>query len=139
MRLWPRSIRLIHWGLALAIFLDAFFLEDAPHRLTGYAAVAFVFGRLLLKFILKDKIPKARNPLALTVYLLMWFAVIALGVTGWLLGTDEYFGDENLETIHSWLNDGLLFLVLLHFIGIIKDAIYYRRKTWMGMISGRST
>ena len=138
MRFWPRSIRLIHWGLALAILLDAFILEDAPHRYAGYAAAALVFSRFTSAFILKDKIPKARNKLALAVYLLMWLAVIALGITGWMLGTDEYFGDEEIGNLHLQISDALLILVLLHFIGMIKDAIQYKRKTWMGMISGRA-
>lgn len=137
MRFWPRSIRLIHWGLALTILFDAFILEDAPHRYAGYAALAFVFARLALKFTLKEKIPKARNNLALTIYLLMWLDVIALALTGWMLGTDEYFGDESIGLLHNQMSDGLMVLIFLHLAGLGIDAYRFKRKSWMGMISGR--
>lgn len=162
--LWPWYIRLIHWGLALIILLDAFVLEegDPPHRYIGYVAVGFVLIRFVLGIVGKGKFnfkemsihPKkilfflkthftkehhfqGHNPLASLVYYLMWLDVIALAVTGWLLGTDEYFGDEGMEILHGQLSNGLIALVVIHLLGMTLDGILYKRKTWMGMISGR--
>jgi cytochrome b len=75
--------------------------------------------------------------LASWTYLLMWFCILSLGVTGFMLGTDLYFGEEWVEEIHVQFGDALQILILLHFIGIVLDAIQFKRKTWMGMINGR--
>lgn len=163
--LWPWYIRLIHWGLALIILLDAFVLEegDPPHRYIGYVAVGLILIRFFFGFFGKGKIhfkemsihPKkilfflkthftrehhfeGHNPLASLVYYVMWIDVILLAVTGWLLGTDKYFGDEGIEVFHGQLSDALIALVVIHLLGMILDAILYKRKTWMGMISGKA-
>lgn len=138
MRYWPWSIRLIHWGLALVIILDTFFVEDEAHRYLGYAGAGLIILRLFLGFTLKAKIPEPRNKMALTVYFLIWTDVIALAVTGWMLGLDAYFGDEQIETIHTQLSNFLIALVIIHLIGMVLDAIRNQRKTWMGMISGKA-
>lgn len=44
--------------------------------------------------------------------------VIALGVTGWLMGTDAYWGEEWLEDLHETLSDVLLACVALHVAGV---------------------
>jgi len=165
MVIWPWYIRLIHWGLALIILLDAFIIEegDPPHRYLGYIGVGLVLIRFFfgvfgkgqvrfqemsihprkILFFLKTHFNrthhfKGHNPLASLAYYLMWLDMIALAVTGWMLGTDEYFGDEKIELIHGQLSDFLIALVVIHLIGMTTDALLYKRKTWMGMISGKT-
>lgn len=162
--LWPMSIRLIHWSLALSILLNQFILEDGdpPHRYVGYLAVLIVFLRFyrgvkdntfanfkhfpmgishqikFLKNILKrDSSYEGHNPPASLIYFAIWSSVILLGISGWMLGLDAFWGDERVEEIHELLSDGLLVLTLIHLTGIIFDSLKFKRKTWMGMISGR--
>ncbi len=159
---WPVSVRIIHWALALTIILDAFFFEDDLHNYLGYLGATLVLLRLILGLTGKEHVrlsslplrltelkayfknhfigqahDEGHNPAASVVYLLMWLVVILLAVTGWMMGLDAYWGDETLHMIHSWLSNGLLVLVLFHLIGIILDAIIYKRQTWMAMISGK--
>lgn len=160
--MWPLSVRLIHWALAAVIILDMFWLEDELHNYAGYFGVTLIFLRLIIgirgkglerlsslplkfsdfEFYLRHHFSgkahyEGHNPAAWMVYFLMWLVVISLGVTGWMMGLDAYWGDEGLHNIHVYLSNALLFLIALHFIGMALDAIIYKRKTWMAMISGR--
>lgn len=163
-QIWPLWVRIFHWVLAVIIILDAFVLEDGdpPHRYLGYLALGIVLVRFLMGFVgkghenfknfpvgpshikkfLSTHFQKAHhyeghNPLASLTYFVMWFLVIALGVSGWMLGLDAFWGNEMVEEIHGLFSGALIALVVFHLIGISIDAILYKRKTWMGMISGK--
>lgn len=160
--MWPLSVRLIHWALALIILLDMFWLEDDLHNYAGYIGVFFVFLRIVIgmrgkgvhrlsslplklsdfRFYFRHHFQgkahyEGHNPAASLVYILMWLMVIFLGISGWMMGLDAYWGDENLHNIHNYLSNSLLILIVLHLIGVALDAIIYKRKTWMAMISGK--
>lgn len=162
--IWPRSVRLIHWSIALIVLLDAFGLEegDPPHRYLGYLGVGLVLMRVLqgvtgsgwvrfsnmplrprdFIFFFKNHFKgkahfEGHNPLASVVYLLIWSLVIGLAVTGWMFGLDAFWGSETLEEVHSQMSDALIALVIIHLCGVVLDAMIYRRKTWMGMFNGK--
>jgi cytochrome b len=162
---WGRSIRIIHWIVAGGVFLNQFVLEegDPPHHWIGYTVAALVVCRLLLGVVGKGAMSfrswplrlsdlkvffknhfigvehdyRAHNPLASYVYLVIWSVIIALGVTGWMMGLDAFWGEEWLEELHSVLADGLIALVILHLIGIMIDSYLFKRKTWLVMITGK--
>lgn len=164
--LWGRSIRVIHWMVAGGVLLNWFLLEegDPPHRWIGYAVATMVLCRIGLgvagqgamafrswslhwsdlKSFLKchfsriDHDYRTHNPLACYVYLVIWSVILALGVTGWMMGLDAFWGEEWLQDIHGALASGLMFLVLLHLVGIAVDSYLFKRKTWLGMITGKS-
>lgn len=132
--LWNLPARLLHWGVASCI-VAVFFLEggDPPHNWVGYVAAGMVIFRLVYGI---NKHFHRENVLARIVYVLIWVIVLALAITGWMYGLDKFWGEEWLHELHVNLSDALLWLVGLHLAGIIKDAVTYKRKTWMGMITG---
>lgn len=159
-------MRVLHWGLAIIVLLNLFWFEegDEVHRWVGYAAVGIVVARMLLgfwglpherfggfplgfqslkKFILgvfrgsKAESFSGHNPLASWIYILMWLAVIALGVTGWMMGLDRFFGDDLLNEIHAKISDFMIALIVLHMVGMLFDSFRYRRHTWLSMFTGR--
>ncbi len=161
--LWSIPVRLIHWSLAICITLNLFLLEtgEDAHRYLGYAAVAIVVIRTFLgirssgaegfrsfplgvsqmrgflKNKLTDKTQVLRhNPLASWVYVFLWLSVVALGVTGWLMGLDYFWGNQLLEEIHSYVSDFVKALVVFHLTGILIDSLRYRRHTWLAMFTG---
>jgi cytochrome b len=137
------------------------------HHYVGYAASVFVFLRLGLGFLgkgspaahhlfrnwplsllvllgfIKSELSKnpmnfeGHNPLACWTYIGIWISVLALGATGFVMGLDAFWGEEWLEDLHAIISNILMVLVAAHFLGFMKDAIKFRRKTWMRMISGR--
>ena len=154
---WNIVTRLAHWLIAIPVLLD-FFLEggDNSHKVVGYIALGVTVFRLIWGFITKDKanfrhfplnlkLPwsspeyEGHNPPASWTYIFMWLLVIGLGVTGFMMGTDAYWGVEWVEEVHEYLSNALMFLVFLHFAGLIADSLRYKRKTWMGMFTGRKS
>lgn len=161
--LWSWPVRVIHWGLALSIFIDHFVIAggDEPHQWIGYLALVFLLLRIVYFFLRPDFVKNfpvswiqlkgflnslrtrrmidyaGHNPLAALVYLLMWFLVLVLATTGWMMSWERYWGEEWLENLHHQTSNALILLVVIHLLGILHDAVHFRRPTWMGMIHGK--
>lgn len=160
---WDLLTRSLHWALALALVFNLFILEegDPPHQWVGYAAVAVVTARFIWGLVARNQASfksfpvhprqvfhfirsgfdsssfRGHNPLASLTYIAIWLLVLSLGLTGYLMGTDRFWGDEQLEEIHSKLATAIQGLILIHLLGIFVDSARYKRKTWLGMITGR--
>lgn len=132
---WDLPTRLMHWGVAFSV-LAVYFLEggDPPHNWVGYTAFGIVLIRLL--WGINKKIHR-ENLLSRIVYILMWMLVVGLAVTGWMYGTDRFWGEEWVHDLHVNMSWAMLGLIVLHMMGLTRDAIIHKRKTWMGMITGR--
>lgn len=132
--------RLMHWALAIGIALNLFILEegDPPHEWVGYAAVAIVALRFAWGLRLRKIGFKWRGPnfIATILYVLLWAMILALGITGWMMGLDRYWGEEWLQDIHENISIAVQVYIGLHLAGIAIDSIRHRRKTWMSMIRG---
>lgn len=163
--LWDRTTRVIHWSLATALILNLFIVEegDKIHEWVGYFACAIVAFRFfwgfqggtysrfsafplaplkVIEFIKslfrKPSSPEhGHNPLASYVYLLIWTGVLSLGVTGWLMGTDRFWGEEWLEDLHSWISVFVQILIASHLVGLGLDSVRHKRRTWLSMLNGK--
>lgn len=156
---WNPITRLTHWLIAIPVLLD-FFIEggDLTHEVLGYIAMGTTVFRLGWGLITKDEAnfasfplhPKklfsmqtvhyqGHNPQASWVYILMWILVIALGVTGFMMGMDKFWGEDWLENLHETFSNILMGLVALHFAGLIFDSWRFKRKTWLGMFTGKKS
>ncbi len=154
---WNTKTRLLHWLVAIPVALN-FFIDggDLPHEILGYVALGGVLVRFIWGFISRDhanfnsfplswqEVKRSHtqsypghNPLASWTYILIWICVILLGITGFMMGLDAYWGEEWLEDLNEQLSTALSALVILHFLGIILDGIKHKRKTWLGMITGK--
>ncbi len=127
--------RVLHWGVALTVLLNAYVLEagDPPHKYIGYLCVALVVLRLVLS---KKRTVTHYNPKAIYIYGLIWLSIFGLGLTGFMMGLDRFWGNTTLEQIHSTIANVILVLVLIHLIGVFFDAYKHKRRTWMVMITG---
>ncbi len=152
-RIWDVPTRVLHWVVALAVLTNLFFLEEGetPHRWVGYSAFTAVLLRLIwglrtrspsrLKNLWQSlwrsgaDLPHSRQ--AAWTYLLMWIFILGLALSGWLMGTDAFWADETLDTIHSNLAKGMQILVVVHLAGISFDSLKFRRHTWRSMITGK--
>ncbi len=131
-------IRFIHWGIVLAIFINLFIIKDGEffHRLLGYAAVLLVVLRLVYGLFTKNH-RQFPNKIAVTVYFAMWGSLIALALTGFLMGTEKFWGEESIEETHEFFAGFLQALILIHFAGIAHDSYQFKRRTWLNMINGK--
>lgn len=162
--IWDLPTRVLHWSLATIVVLNLFLLDggDPPHEWLGYGAVGFValrgiWGflggtqsrfrafpvrpRQVLQFLvgqLRGRTPDypGHNPLASVAYLAIWLLILSLGLTGWMMELDAYWGEEWLEDLHDGLATAIQVLVVFHLVGMSLDAWKFKRRTWFGMIVG---
>lgn len=139
---WDAFVRLFHWGTVLGVVLNLWVLEEGEtaHRYVGYALCAGVLLRVVWGFVgtrharfasfwptrqrlslhwqaLKARQPDAHaghNPLGALAMLMLMALVLLLGLTGWMQGTDAFWGDEGLQDLHARLADTLLWAAGLH-------------------------
>lgn len=88
---------------------------------------------------LRNQTPRYLNhpPLAILAMGGMLSCILGLGVTGWMLGLDRFFGEEWLEELHELLSNGLLLLAMAHVIGVLRASWLNRENLIASMIHGR--
>lgn len=163
-RVWDPLVRLLHWSLAACVF-GAFLVEegDTAHRVLGYIAMGLVALRVLWGFFgtpharFRDWVrgPRAvsrylherltgssrrrlgHNPAAGVVMLTLLAGVVLVGVTGWMLTLDAFWGAQWLENLHEVLAWGLLGLIGLHVLAALVESFHYRENLIAAMLHGR--
>ncbi|MGL6070021.1 cytochrome b/b6 domain-containing protein [Craterilacuibacter sp.] len=146
-RVWDPFVRLFHWTLVACIVLNLFVLEegDAPHRWSGYVAASLIVLRMVWGFVgsrharfadfwptrqrLQDHWQRVKtgepdphpghNPAGALMMLALMAWVLALGLSGYMMGTDAFWGEEWLENLHEFLADGLMALAGMHVLAAI--------------------
>ncbi len=163
-RVWDPFVRLFHWSLVACVLLNQFLLEggETAHRWSGHAAVVLVLARVVWGFVgsryarFADFFPTptrlrihlqalwrrerphhaGHNPLGALMMLALMACVLALGITGWLQGTDKFFGDEGLQDLHEALANGLLWAAGLHAAAAILMGRLERVTLVRAMVTG---
>jgi cytochrome b len=163
-KVWDIVVRVIHWSVALLV-LSEFLNESgaAWHRYLGYLAAGLVLARLAwgfattsyaryahwfptpsrfigyLRATLQGKPPRmlGLNPIGACMALLLWTLVLALGVTGWMMGLDAFWGEEWLEQVHETIAWTLLVCVAVHVTAVIATSIKQRENLPKAMITGK--
>lgn len=164
MRVWDPLVRLMHWGLVLALWLSwlGSFAIPGVHQPAGYVALAIVLLRLLwggigsryarfaqfvrgpratwshLRALLQRREPRhlGHNPLGACMVLALLADVAGLALTGWLYTTDRFWGDASVEQAHRLLAWALLGLVVLHVAGVLFTSLRQRENLVAAMFSG---
>lgn len=162
---WDPLVRLIHWGLALTILLNSTVIEEesALHEWIGYVAVGLIGVRLiwgligspharlsgfppnpvaalrhLIAMFKGDKtIHLTHNPLGALMVYNIWLTVLALGVTGYMMGTIRFFGVEWVEEVHEIAFNWLVVSIALHVGGVLFDTWWTGVSLMRAMIDGR--
>ncbi len=144
---WDPFVRLFHWTLVACIVLNLFVLEDGAraHRYSGYLAFALIVARCVWGFVgsryarfagfwptagrLRAHLDRlaagepdpypGHNPAGALMMFALMAGVLALGVSGFLMGTDAFWGEEWLEETHEWLANGLLALAGVHVLAAL--------------------
>lgn len=163
-KVWDPFIRFFHWSLVSCVLLNQFVLEagETAHQWAGYLACALVLARLVwgfvgsrharfadffptparlsahLKALRQGQHPQylGHNPVAALMMLGLMLAILSLGVTGWLQGTDAFFGEEWLMELHEVLANGMLLAAGLHAAAAILMGRLERVRLVRAMITG---
>ena len=149
MLVWDPLVRLIHWLVALAILVNSIIDEDGLlHQWVGYGALGLVAIRLVWGLIgpsharfsafppsplralahIDDvlrgdqTVHLSHNPLGALMVYNIWATIVALGVTGYMMGTIQFFGLEWVEEAHEIIYSWLVASVILHVAGVLIDT-----------------
>ncbi len=164
MKVWDAAVRSLHWALAAGIAAAWLTSERWTrwHEPVGYAVLAVVGLRIVWgcvgspyaryrQFVrspahtlhyaalwLRGREPRhlGHNPLGGWMALVLWACVMGVGVTGWLLNTDRFWGDEWMDQLHRALAWTLVGLIVLHVSGVIFASVRQRENLVRAMFNG---
>jgi cytochrome b len=164
-RVWDPFVRLFHWSLVGLVVLNQWVLEEgeSPHEWAGYAAAALVLLRVAWGFVgtrharfadfwptparlrahllawrrgARPPATAGHNPLGGLMMLALMALVLLLGFTGWLQGTDRFWGSEAVQDLHEALANGLLLLAGLHAAAALLMGRLERTRLVKAMFTG---
>ena len=159
---WDRFVRAFHWALVICILLNFFVLEEGetPHRWLGYLATALVCARIVWGFVgsryarFSDFFPTpakivrhvqnvrsgthddypGHNPVAALMIFALMGLVLALGITGYMQGTDAYWGEDWVQELHEALASTLIALAGLHAAAALMHHYFWKDNTLLRMM-----
>jgi cytochrome b len=164
-RVWDRFVRLFHWTLVAAFFVAWCFTESIGlvHKTAGYVTVALVVARVVWGFIgsrharFASFVPTPRrlvtyvgalaqgreprhaghNPLGALMILFLLGAVLTIGLSGWMMTLDAFWGNDLVETVHTQAVDVALLAMVVHVLANVMASVRHRENLILSMVTGR--
>ena len=163
-RVWDIGVRLFHWSLVATVIATYFLIDPRPvHRTLGYIVIGLIGFRLIWGFVgtrharflnflpgpkrlityLQDMLRgrEARylghNPAGSVMIILLLATLCAVGISGYMMGMDAYFGQSWVEHAHELLVNILIALVACHVSGVIYSSWRHRENLVKSMITGQ--
>ena len=161
---WDRFVRLFHWSLVASFFVAYFSTESIGwvHKGFGYATLALVAARLVWGFIgshharfvnfvpgprkllrylgalLRGREPRhlGHNPAGAVMIIYLLCATTVIGVTGHLMTTDAFWGNELVETLHVGTVDITVIAVIVHVSANLYESLRHRENMFKAMVTG---
>lgn len=160
---WDPLVRIVHWTVVAGCLLNLFVLEDELHDIVGYVVAGAMALRIVWGFVgskharfsdfvrgpatviayivdnIRGRAPRyiGHNPAASWMMLALIALVVAVSATGYMMGTDRFWGEEWLEDLHEGIADAILILALLHAGAAIVESWRHRENLVWAMITGR--
>jgi cytochrome b len=76
------------------------------------------------------------NPLGALMIVLMLLTLAGIALTGHLLTTDAYWGDDTMSDLHTLLINGMLAWIALHLFGVLYASLRQRQNLARAMVDG---
>jgi len=165
LRVWDPFLRLFHWslvaGMAAAWFTSS--IRGEAHQWIGLAVAALVGLRLIWGFAGKGYARFSsfvRSPLVVARYLIdilrgserrylghnpaggamivaLILCILGTCLTGWLMTTDAWYGEDKMQFTHSAFAYSVVGLVVVHLGGVILASIRHKENLVAAMINGK--
>ena len=163
-KVWDPLVRIFHWTVAGGVIANLTFIRRAenPHIYVGYVIIialvvrigwgfvargharftTFVPGTrgLLVYFgaIIRRREPRyAGHNLAGAAMIVLFMLLLAtVGLTGWMMGLDTFWGVTWVETVHEVAANALIGAVTPLVIGAIAESVRHHENLPLAMISG---
>ena len=163
-RVWDPVVRLFHWTVVIGCMINLLRDDgDIVHRGVGYVVAGAVAVRLVWGFVGKGHarfaafVPRpaalrayltqlvhgrearylGHNPAGASMMMALMGLLVAVSVTGWMMGLDRFWGNEVLQEVHEWCANAILVLATLHVLAAIFESVRHRENLIVSMVSGR--
>jgi len=162
-KVWDVVVRLFHWS-TVSLFALAYLFESPRdlHTFLGYALMAVLAVRILWGFVGSEharfwnfvpsptgflvymsNIVRGRearflghNPAGGAMIVALMGILVGIGVSGWMMGLDAYFGQDWVEELHETLVNVALVLIALHVAGVALASLRHRENLVKAMFTG---
>jgi len=162
---WDPVVRLFHWTIVTGVVLNLWVFEHGKylHRVTGYVVVAALAIRVIWGVIgtrharFSDFFPTPRrvmahisalqrgedprrlghSPLGALMMLTLMAILAGLGLTGWMMGLDAFWGVKWVENVHGLMANGVTALAILHIAAAVIESVRHRENLPWAMVTGR--
>lgn len=164
-KVWDPVVRLFHWTIVAGVVLNLWVFEHGKylHRVTGYVVVAALAIRLVwgivgtrharfsdffptpgrvishVSALVRGEDPRrlGHSPLGALMMLALMAILAALGMTGWMMGLDAFWGVKWVEDLHGLLANGIIALAILHIAAAVVESMRHRENLPWAMVTGR--
>ncbi|MCR6637129.1 cytochrome b/b6 domain-containing protein [Devosia sp.] len=164
-KVWDPVVRLFHWTIVTGVVLNLWVFEHGKyaHRVTGYAVVAALAVRLVWGIFgtgharFSDFFPTPRrviahasallrgedtrrlghSPLGALMMLALMAVLAGLGLSGWMMGLDAFWGAKWVEDLHGLLANSIMALAILHIAAAVVESLRHRENLPWAMVTGR--
>ena len=164
MRVWDLGVRLFHWilvsGMAAAWISSS--SRSEVHQWIGLGIGVLVLIRIIWGFagtryarfqnFIKGPVLILRylwailrggevrylghNPAGGAMVLALIAAILLTVLTGWLMTTDRFYGDDAMQLTHSVFAYGVVGLVVLHLAGVGLASVRHKENLVRAMVTG---
>lgn len=163
-RVWDPLVRVLHWTLVISVAVAWLTSEEGQrlHQIVGYVALAGITLRLLwgwlgpryarfsqfvhrpqvvigyFQQVLAGTAPRylGHNPLGGWMIVALLLNLALVGLTGFLLTTDTFWGSEMMEEVHESVATFMLILIAAHIGGVIFSSRHHHENLARAMVTG---
>ncbi|WP_416882139.1 cytochrome b/b6 domain-containing protein [Marivita sp.] len=149
-KIWDPFVRVFHWALVAGFAANALFTDDESklHEWLGYALVALIAARLLWGLVGsryarfgsfwptlskvtaqvsdmatgRKRIHLGHTPLGALMIFNLLGSVLLIGLTGYMMTTNAYWGVDWVEETHEALVTWAEISIVLHVLAVIWES-----------------
>jgi cytochrome b len=163
-KVWDPLVRVLHWTMALGVIanLSLFRESEDVHNVIGYVVLGALSLRIVWGFIgsrharFADFVPRpttlaaylkamlarrepryiGHNPAGSVMIIGLLMLLATLGVTGWMMSLDRFWGVPWVESLHETAANIVMVAAILHVLAAIFESVRHRENLPWSMISG---
>jgi cytochrome b len=164
-RVWDLGVRVFHWSLATLFLLNFAVLDEESklHEWVGYGVVALVALRLVWGVVgtryarfsafppslsaarrhamalirgEREEPALSHNPLGALMVYNLFACMLLLGLTGWMMTLDAFWGVGWLEELHEIVANWAFASVVMHVAGVAVESWRSRVPLVRAMLTG---
>lgn len=163
-KVWDPLVRILHWTMALGVIANLSVLRENEdlHNVVGYVVLGALSLRVVwgfigtrharfadfvpwpttlvgyMKSLLARREPRyiGHNPAGSVMIVGLLLLLAILGLTGWMMGLDRFWGVAWLQRLHETAANIVTAAAILHVLAAIFESVRHHENLPWSMITG---